>query len=176
MIGIPELRKLLSYNPETGVLTWNERPSSDFSDRRIWKMWNTKYSGKQALTHVNNNGYFRGRVSGQYMMAHVACYALYHGVFPTLHIDHINGDRGDNRALNLRAVTQSENMRNTKISVRNTSGVMGVRFVANRWRARINVDGREINLGRYKKKEDAISAREEALELYCFHENHGRRA
>lgn len=176
MIGIDELRHILSYDPETGHLIWKDRRCDEFQSDRIWKTWQSKYAGKPALRCKNQHGYLRGRVSGRFVLAHVICYAIHYGEWPTKQIDHINGCRDDNRILNLRCVSASENMKNSKISSRNTSGVLGVRFVSGRWRARIHHEGREINLGRFRDMSDAIAARRAAEVEHGYHENHGRRA
>lgn len=79
-------------------------------------------------------------------------------------VDHINHDTLDNRKSNLRVCTHSENMRNMKKPVRNTSGVKGVYFdkSANRWRAEIKVNGKKTYIGVFEKLDDAKIAREKA--------------
>lgn len=81
------------------------------------------------------------------------------------HIDHINGDKLDNRRENLRVATHSQNQVNRKsLNKNNRSGARGVSFAPNRsplkpWRVQITVDGKNIHLGQFGSKEDAISAR-----------------
>jgi len=65
-------------------------------------------------------------------------------------IDHINGDKLDNRKSNLRYCTSDENSWNKKITKSNTSGYKGVSPVYRRWRVLIYVHGRRIHLGQYK--------------------------
>lgn len=82
-------------------------------------------------------------------------------------VDHINGNPLDNRRNNLRICTNTENARNCKLSKNNTSGYVGVRLEkSGRWRARIMVDHKEIYLGTYETKEEAIKARQEAEKKY----------
>ena len=78
-------------------------------------------------------------------------------------IDHINHNPSDNRRSNLRIVSPYNNSRNLVKKKNNTSGRAGVsRYKDGRWRAYINVNRKQINLGSYDKKEDAIKAREKA--------------
>jgi len=92
-------------------------------------------------------------------------------------VDHINHDTLDNRKCNLRVVTQQGNLRNTRLLKNNTSGVCGVRLLkrkkCDRWKATIRVDGKDVYLGLFKSKEDAVLARLLANKKYGFHPNHG---
>lgn len=85
-----------------------------------------------------------------------------------LFVDHINGNKADNRKNNLRFVTASQNLMNTKLRSDNVSGYKGVYYNKknNRWYARITVNKKTINLGSSKDKEDAIKMRKEAEEKY----------
>ena len=83
-------------------------------------------------------------------------------------VDHINGDRADNRRLNLRACSQQNNSRNCRLSSNNSTGVCGIRYYPeiDSWGAYIFVDGKQICLGNYRDKEDAIEARMEAEDKF----------
>jgi len=83
-------------------------------------------------------------------------------------IDHINGLPHDNRKSNLRECTHSQNMKNMKLPLNNTSGDKGVYYRKDRntWMAKIFVDDKKINLGSFKNKEDAIKIRKQAEEKY----------
>lgn len=84
-----------------------------------------------------------------------------------LEVDHINGDKWDNRKCNLRIVTHADNTKNRKLSSRNKSGYTGVRQVKNgNWTASIRCNGNDIWLGSYKTKEEAIGARKAGEEKY----------
>ena len=76
-------------------------------------------------------------------------------------VDHINNDRKNNKLTNLRWATLSENQHNRKINKNCSSGSKGVSFVkkTNKWRARISINGKEIYLGSFMKKEDAVNIR-----------------
>jgi hypothetical protein len=162
-----ELRQLLRYEPETGVFAWIGRRSS-----------------RKPLDYLDQtNGYKRGSVRGSYCYAHRVAWAVYHGLWPQGDIDHINGDRTDNRISNLRDVSHSDNCRNHPLFSNNSSGNCGVSWDAQtgRWRASISIRGEYGQkifkcLGRYDDKADAIKAADAAREQHGFHPNHGRQS
>ena len=172
----PELFKVcMSYCPETGLLTWRERPPEHFKLPHIHKAWNTRRAGKPALNAMTGFGYRAGLLFGKTLRAHRAAWAIHTGEMPDV-IDHINGNRADNRIANLRSVSAIENRRNQKIPSHNTSGVIGVTWNKQfgLWAAIITVDGRNILLGRFADKADAVIARAAGEVKYGFHKNHGR--
>jgi hypothetical protein len=73
-------------------------------------------------------------------------------------IDHINGKKWDNRIENLRLATCAENNRNQKRRRNNRSGYKGVYYGGRAWKARIVFDGKTIQLGRYKTRQEAHAA------------------
>lgn len=82
--------------------------------------------------------------------------------------DHINRDRLDNRRINLRTATRSENNLNKGRRVDNLSGYTGVtwRKDARKWIAQLNINRKHIYLGRYESLEDALNARKSAERKY----------
>lgn len=90
-------------------------------------------------------------------------------------VDHGNHNTLDNRKLNLKISTHQGNSRNRKINYNNKSGHCGVYWDTDnsKWRAHIRVNGKTVNLGRFKNKADAIKSRQAANIKYGFHENHG---
>ena len=76
-------------------------------------------------------------------------------------VDHIDNDRQNNNINNLRFATRVENGRNRVIGKNNTSGAKGIQYRKdmNKWRARITIDGLEVNLGHFDTFEDAKQAR-----------------
>lgn len=92
--------------------------------------------------------------------------------------DHIDRNTLNNQSVNLRVVDKSQNMANSKISTRNTSGVKGVCFTTNTgyykdkkykyqiWSAQITINGKKKSLGKFKNMEDAVSARKQAERRY----------
>lgn len=87
-----------------------------------------------------------------------------------MHVDHINGDKLDNRRCNLRIVTASQNHMNRRKSMwRNTtSPLKGAQFhkYSGKWRSRIKVDGRQISLGYYETAMQAHNAYIEAAKKH----------
>ena len=75
-------------------------------------------------------------------------------------LDHRNMNRLDNRKKNLRICTRQENGRNCKVSKSNTSGFKGVCWNSrdNLWVARVGNNYRNVFVGSFKRKEDAIKA------------------
>lgn len=177
-VDVSLLRQLIRYEPETGRLFWLPRPREMFGSDRSWKIWNTRFSGKEALAVGKGNGYCYGAILSRNYLAHRVAWALATGAWPEEQIDHINGDRSDNRLENIRAVSNAENGKNTSIRVDNTSGVVGVSWSDRRskWVAYINADSRRLPLGRFDSFEDAVAARKAAEVRYSFHPNHGRAA
>ena len=76
-------------------------------------------------------------------------------------VDHIDNNETNNKLINLRWATTSENAQNAKLSTKNTSGTKGVVFLKNtqKWRAQICINGKHISLGSFMKKEDAVNIR-----------------
>ena len=83
-------------------------------------------------------------------------------------VDHINGLTLDNRKVNLRICTHGENIRNQKLSISNKSGYKGVYFNKrdSNWRARIQLNNKEIHIGCYINIKDAARAYNEAAVKY----------
>lgn len=177
-----DLRKLLRYEPATGRLFWRERsarmfnlPSKRSSQGRA-NNWNSRYSGKEAFTSSNTHGYKQGHILNAVCQAHRVIWAIHTGKWPSGEVDHINGNRTDNRICNLRVVTSRDNSKNLSLRCDNTSGAHGVGWhpTTQKWRARIKAGGKSISLGLFAKKDDAIKARKAAEKRYGFHANHGR--
>ena len=154
-IPSPEsLREQLVYNPETGEIRWRNR------------------RGKApAFTTLGNQGYLTGTVFYRNMLAHRVAWALYYGKWPDKQIDHINGDRTDNRISNLRDVPSHINQRNRKRS-KGASGVDGVRWVekVQRWHVTIMHE----YIGRFRTFEEVVAARKAEERKRGYHPNHGR--
>jgi len=83
-------------------------------------------------------------------------------------IDHINGDKLDNRRENLRSATRSQNKMNSGKPKNNTSGYKGVCWYkrGNKWRAQIGINGKLKHLGYFEDKEEAAKAYKKAAEKY----------
>lgn len=173
------LLKLLRYEPETGELFWLERTPDIFPSQknalRTCAAFNTRFAGKLATGSPDSYGYLQIKILGRLVLLHRLVWKMVTGYEPD-EIDHINGRRSDNRFSNLRPASHAENCKNRAVESRNKSGVSGVTWQSGKWRARMKVDGRDITLGSFAEKDDAIRARKSAEREYGFHPNHGRRA
>lgn len=176
----PDLaRRLLKYDPNTGKLWWRARTPDMFENGRYGRKancsrWNTCRAGEEALATVSPRGYRRGTINGAKVLAHRIIWLIVYGEWPEV-IDHINGNRLDNRIINLRNSTPSGNMHNKRMSINNTSGCTGVSYNKSRgkWKAYIYHDGDNHWLGYFGKFEDAKKARSEAETRLGFSARHG---
>lgn len=117
------------------------------------------------LWHITTQGYVKAVIDGKGVPLHHVII----GKPPTgLVTDHINRNKLDNRAANLRHITQSQNVRNSSVRKGSASGVKGVTQDAyyKDWIAAIYVSGSRIHLGRFKSLADAIKARKQAEKKY----------
>lgn len=93
---------------------------------------------------------------------------------PGKEIDHIDGDRGNNRIENLRLVTRQQNVRNRRLPPKHPFGHFGIfKTPQGRYRASIGVKEQNVYLGTYGTLDEAITARTNAERKYRFHPNHG---
>ena len=155
-----ELRKLLRYEPETGKLFWLPRSDSLFRSKADARKWKGRVCGAEAFTAENDQGYRQGAVCGHLYRAHRVAWAISTGIWPKNQIDHINGNKSDNRLINLREATHSENARNKSKPSTNKSGYKGVSWRPDRrlWRAMIRISGVQTHLGYFERAEDAYAA------------------
>lgn len=122
------------------------------------------------LIRITRNG-----ISKKYA-AHRLAYLYVNGTLPE-QIDHIDGNRTNNRIENLRPSNNYLNSKNRRKRNDNSSGFTGVNYHIGHkmWVARINVNGKRITIGEFKEKEDAISARILYIsKLSEYSERHGK--
>lgn len=174
-----QLRELLSYDPDSGTLTWLERSSKWFKDgfrtaQGEANNWNKRYAGKLA-GYVAPIGYrYVALTGGARVPEHRVIWAMVHGEWPDV-IDHIDGNKTNNKIENLRNVTQRVNMANSVMWSHNTSGQTGVMFDkrVKKWKSYIKVDSKMINLGHCDNFDDAVAMRVAAEKRHGFTERHG---
>ena len=137
------LREVLDYDPETGVFV-----------RKVAKRGCRAGSVAGSVMKI---GYVEIGVNGERHLAHRLAWFWVHGVLPNGYIDHIDGDKANNRIANLRDVDQTVNMQNLKTARRdNTScGLLGVCPNRKRWAAQIIVKGVTYHLGTFDTPEQA---------------------
>lgn len=165
-----ELKQHLHYDPDTGVFTWRDRrhlPNVGYNVA-------CRTAGKVAGSKLQS-GYWRIGIGEKQYRAHRLAWLYVYGWMPT-EIDHIDGNRLNNKIENLREVTRAENQRNLRTSSLNTSDHVGVYFnkADKVWVATIGMCYERVYGGRFKTKEEAIFARKCLEQKYGFHKNHGR--
>lgn len=166
---------LLSYDPETGIFVWKNRERELFKSQRSFAQWNDKYSGKIAGTKKKDSGYIIISVFKNLVRAHHLAWIIQYGTKPTGEIDHINGNRDDNRILNLRDITKAENAKNKCLSKRNKTGFHGISLHKNgKYRVKAMALNTQKHLGYFKDINDAVLARKEFEAANGYHINHGR--
>ena len=156
-----ELKKVLHYEPTTGLFTW------------VKKRQGVSLGGVAGC--LQHNGYRHIGVLGKVYSAHRLAFLYMTGKFPLDEVDHKNHERSDNRWSNLREVTRLENSRNRSMHLNNKSGFSGVCWKkrVSKWLASISINGKRKHLGYFKDIDDAIEARKNANIEYGYHANHG---
>lgn len=151
-----DVRALFNYDRATGELRWRYRADAS-------KTWNTKYAGKLA-GYINKIGYRCICINNGRYLAHRLIWILVTGRWPQKLIDHINGDRADNRWSNLREATFSENGFNAPPRKNNSTGITGVSWYSNLncYVAKIYINRKSKHLGCYDSLEEAAEARRRA--------------
>lgn len=121
MVSIPRLRELFTYDDNSGAL----------------------YRGERLCCARDTYGYVVVGIDRKLYKAHRVIWALLYGAWPAGHIDHIDGERDNNRRNNLREVDRFENMQNMRAHKDNASGYLGVHWHPRlkHWRAQVTVRG-----------------------------------
>lgn len=133
---IEMMRAFFEYEPETGLLY-----------RRSLIGVGGRPTKRRLAGSSDSNGYLQTYLKGYRMRNHQAIFAMHHGFWCEGHIDHINGDRSDNRIANLRCCSASQNMANQKKD--------NVSRHNDKFRAQLMHDGRRISLGVFDTFEEA---------------------
>lgn len=128
------MSKILTYFPDTGKFVWQ--------------------SGKEA-GYLDQSGYIKIQLDGKNVYAHRLAFTM-SGLECPKFVDHINGNRADNRLENLRAATRSLNNQNLHVCKKsNKVGYLGVRKRGNKFTSTIRVDGKQQHLGYFNTPEEA---------------------
>jgi hypothetical protein len=136
-----------------------------FRPRKTWV--GTKHKvGEPVLPKPNMNGYLEIKVAGRTMKCHRLVFLWHNGFLPE-EIDHINGQKCDNRIENLRPATRSQNRANIGKHKNNSVGFRGVYIDKGLFKAQIGFGKKRINIGRFKTSvEAALAYNEKALQLF----------
>jgi len=150
-------------------LVWNEYFT--YEDGNLyWKKTTTnRVKVGTKVGSDNNNGYLETSLLNRRLLVHRVVYELHNGDIPAgLYVDHINGDRSDNRVDNLRLADTYGNASNAKTPRNNKSGYKGVCFDNRRakWRAHITHHKKHIFLGYFDCPQEAHNAYLSAAEVH----------
>lgn len=142
---IARIAEQLHYDPKTGIFT-------SCVTKRGWPA-GRRAGGRDA------KGYIILKIDGVVVKAHRLAWFIVHGEMPGI-IDHINGDKSDNRISNLRNVSKRANCLNSWAPNRNNqrTGLRGVTKCSGRskqWAARITRNGKRVHLGCFNSPEEA---------------------
>lgn len=139
------LRQLLSYDPQTGCFLHLKSRGGE--------------AAGSVAGSVRPDGYRTISVDYSHYLAHRLVWLYVYGHFPEIQIDHINSIQDDNRLVNLRAATISENLANCRLRKDNTSGLKGVSLnKSGTWTAQISIRGKQTRIGSFMTKERAHQA------------------
>jgi hypothetical protein len=160
MLTFERANELFVYDPGSGLL--------------FRKLSHGKPCEPRPMLTRDNDGYIVVKADGRSYKAHRVAWLLAKGAWPEKMLDHIDGNRGNNRMSNLREVTRSQNQYNRKVMGYALSGLKGASYNARdrKWQATIRIDGKSKNLGYFDTAEAAHLAYCEAAsrhfgEYFC---------
>ena len=161
---VDTINKYLSYNPVTGILSW----------KRGLKYAKQRQEGRPAGT-MSKGGYLRLSIERRMYANHRIIWKIVTGSEPDGVVDHIDGNKLNNRSNNLRCVTQRQNLYNSVRRTDNTTGYKGV--VYSDWHRgylfNIRVNGKKITSPVFRTPEAAndyvMQVREKGHGEYACH-------
>lgn len=140
----------------------------DYQDGCLhWRANRSAMKAGQLAGHVKTTGYTAVRINNKEYKAHRIIYLLHHGSLPD-YIDHIDGNRSNNKIENLRPATINQNNWNSKRPSQNTSGLKGVCWNKRhkKWFARVQINGKQLFIGYFNNLSDAETAIRNARESH----------
>jgi hypothetical protein len=159
MLTRDDVRQVFTYDERTGMLLKRACPTCGCYNAPVY--------------NTHGEGYLTVAFQGKTQLMHRLVWVYFNGpIKDGMVIDHIDGNRANNRIENLRMVTRQRNNMNKCLRKDNTSGYTGVQYdkTVNKWNARIKLNGALYNLGNFLKKEDAINMRKQAEITYGYTE------
>lgn len=149
------VRNLFDYDRDTGLLTWRVRKR------------NSVHIGEVAGS-LDAHGYICVQIDGRPHKAHRLIWLWLHGEWPPKEIDHINGNRSDNREANLRLANNFQNSANRLRQKNNTSGYKGVSLhrKTGKWQASARLGGNLRYLGLFASASEAHAVYVNATRQY----------
>jgi hypothetical protein len=146
MLTAELLREIARYEPETGEFFRRiDAPRGAF-----------KVGDRMGRTHPE--GYRLIKIRGRDFKAHRLAWLYVHGEWPIDEIDHINGQRGDNRIANLRDVPKATNQQNQKAQRNTATGILGVTRKGAGFQARLRFNNERHYVGYFKTLDEACAA------------------
>lgn len=160
MLTHDRLKECLDYEPVSGLFYWRERPD-------IHTCVNNRDVGSIA-GRTTGDCYVTIGIDYEQYSAHRLAFFYMTGSWPVNLIDHIDGDKSNNRWDNLREVTHQQNSFNSNLSKANSSGHKGICWDKKnrKWLVSIMVDRKSKFLGRFVDLQEAIKIRKEAEVFY----------
>lgn len=151
LLTFEQVHSVIRYDPETGHFWYKSLPKNPTARKKF-------LAGKPVEHHIHS-GYTKVSIFNCRVYSHRLAWLLFYGDWPSLHIDHIDGNRTNNRIENLRLATVPQNIANQKRSKRNTSGQKGVSWCKykRRWCARLIKNGKVV-FSRYLADFDEAAA------------------
>jgi hypothetical protein len=160
MISVSELRRILDYDPQTGIFTWKTRGRGVCAG---------KIAGYSRRDTGRNTAYVQININHRHYYAHRLAWLYVHGSWPARCLDHIDLDGTNNRITNLRLATVKQNAANSPARKNNRLGVKGVRKRIRGkfcYEARISLTGKSEVIGYFLTAEEAHAAYLSALKTH----------
>tara|TARA_R110002167_G_scaffold98927_1_gene259796 strand:+ start:665 stop:1147 length:483 start_codon:yes stop_codon:yes gene_type:complete len=159
MLTQQQLKNKFSYNPDTGLF--------------YRKFSHKPYALGSPVLGCEKKRYINFCISGKTYAAHRLAFLYMNGKMPKDAVDHIDHNKKNNKWLNLREATKSQNQRNRTINKNNKSGYSGVVKRGSKWRVRITIDGKQKYFGPFLCRHEAGAIAKKIYRDNGYHINHG---